>query len=151
MRTLEENDVNRKMHGFSFACAMAVIVMLVAAGGVTASDDQEWADKEYAKAVKDASYGFDELDEMDNDLAKEEPKKAVEHFEIAMDFFDHALTHLAISEVGKEHKGAVSDLKSGNEELDKALSALKEGKVDDAQKYFDQANQYFDAAEAAPK
>lgn len=140
--------MNRRTRWMAFVGVMAMAAMLAAAS-VTASDDQEWADKEYKKAVKDASYGFDELDAMDKDLAKEEPKKAVEHFEAAMDFFEHAINHLAESEVGKEHKGAVNDLKSGNEALDKALNALEDGNLDEAQKHFDKANEYFDAAEAA--
>jgi tetratricopeptide (TPR) repeat protein len=137
--------MNRKTRWTALACTFAVAVMLVVSG-VVAFDDQEWADKEYNKAVKDATYGFEELNSMDNDLAKAEPKKAVEHFEAAIDFFEHALTHLANSEVGKEHKGAVTDLTAGNEALTKALDALNEGKVDDAQKYFDKANEYYKLA-----
>jgi hypothetical protein len=76
---------------------------------------------------------------MDNNLAKEKPKKANEQFEIAMDFFEHAATHLANSVVGKEHKGAIDDLNSGNGDLNKSMKALDENKIDDAQKYFDLA------------
>jgi len=130
---------------------MAIVAATLVVGAATASDDQEWADKEYNKAVKDASYGFDELAEMDNDLAKAEPKKAVEHFEVAIDFFEHALTHLEKSAVGKEHKGAVDALNSGNAELNKALNALSEGNVDDAQKDFDKAKEYYSQAESALK
>jgi len=142
--------VNRKSQLTVMVCVAVFAVMLVA-GGALASDDQEWADKEYNKAVKDASYGFDELDAMDNDLAKAKPKDAIEHFEVAIDFFEHAVTHLEKSEVGKEHKGAVNALNSGNAELNKALRALNEGKIDDAQNYFDKANQYYDEAESALK
>ena len=140
--------MNRRIRRAALACTAAAAVMLVASGAA-ASDDQEWADKEYTKAVKDATYGFEELNSMDNDLAKAEPKKAIEHFEAAIDFFEHALTHLAKSAVGKEHKSAVTDLTAGNEALNKALDALEEGKIDDAQKYFDNANEHYDSAEAA--
>lgn len=125
------------------------MALLLTSGGIVAADDEKWAEKEYDKAVKDANHGFDQLDKVDKKLSEAEPKKAITHFDKALDDFEHALTHLAKADVGKEHQGAIDDLNSGVDALNKALKNLENGNIDDAQKHYEKANEYFERAASA--
>jgi len=110
--------------------------------------DAEFRDKEWDEAVNYANKGYEHLDEFDKKLNEMEPRRAKRHLEKAAKDFSEALTHLEKSEVGKGRQGAIKDLNSGVDALNKAYKELDEGKVDAAQLHFDKANGHFAKAEA---
>jgi hypothetical protein len=70
-------------------------------------------------------------------LEEGKPKKAQEHFAVALDFFDRAIKHFAKATLTPEQQEGFNDLRQGFEDLDKADKAYSEGKQDKGQKYFE--------------
>lgn len=105
--------------------------------------DADYTDREWNEGVKYANKGYDEMGDFDTKFFKDEPERAKLHLEKASKDFSDALTHFAKSEVGKDRQGAINDLNSGVDALDKAYKELDEGRVDSAQSHYDKANEYF--------
>ena len=108
--------------------------------------DADYRDYEWDEAVKYANKGYDQLGDFDTKLFKDEPERAKLHLEKASKDFSDALTHLAKSEVGKDRQGAINDLNSGVDALDKAFKELDEGRIDSAESHYDKAVEYFNKA-----
>jgi len=108
--------------------------------------DADFRDHEWNEAVKYANKGYDQLGEFDTKVFKDEPERAKLHLEKASKDFSDALTHLAKSEVGKDRQGAINDLNSGVDALDKAYKELDEGRIDSAESHYDKAVEYFNKA-----
>ena len=128
-------------------CVIATMLVL-AASTVVASDPQKYADKQMRLAIKDANHGYEALDKVDSKLDLGKQKSAANHFENAIDDFQQALTHFAKAMVGKDQQGAIDDINSGVNALQKALTSLENGKTEDAQKHYNKAIGYFNQAEA---
>ncbi len=128
-------------------CVIAAMLVL-AAGNVAASDPQKFTDKQMRLAIKDANHGYEALDKVGTKLEKGKEKSATNHFENAIDDFQQALTHFAKAVVGKDQQGAIDDINSGVNALQKALTSLENGKTDKAQTQYNKAIGYFDQAEA---
>ena len=86
--------------------------------------DADYRDKEWNEAVTYANKGYEQLDEFDKKLSEMEPRGAKRHLEKAAKDFSNALTHLEKSEVGKAREGAINDLNSGVDALNKAYKEL---------------------------
>ena len=128
-------------------CVIATMLVL-AAGTVAASDPQKFTDKQMRLAIKDANHGYKALDKVDSKLDLGKQKSAANHFENAIDDFQQALSHFAKAVVGKDQQRAIDDIDSGVDALQKALTAMENGKTDKAQKQYNTAIGYFDRAEA---
>ena len=139
--------MKRKIQLIVPVCVIATILVL-AASTVAASDPQKYADKQMRLAIKDANHGYEALDKVDSKLDLGKQKSAANHFENAIDDFQQALTHFAKAVVGKDQQGAIDDINSGVNALQKALTALENGKTEDAQKHYNKAIGYFNQAEA---
>jgi len=133
------------------ACLVSLLGLIPLADAGTQDSDEKYTEKQLKKAIKDANLGYYELDKVGKKIEKGKGKEAQEHFELALDFFDHALTHFAKAIVGKEHANGVDQLKKGIDELDQANRALDKGAPDKAQQHFDKAQEYFESAESTLK
>jgi hypothetical protein len=109
----------------------------------TINRDADFTDREWNEGVRYANKGYDQLTEFGTKLDTVEPKRAKLHLEMATRDFSDALTHFAKSEVGKDRQGAINDVKSGVEALNRADKELDEGRTDSAQDHYDKANEYF--------
>ncbi len=105
--------------------------------------DADYGDEEWNEGVNYANKGYDQLSEFGTKLDKAEPERAKLHLERATKDFSDALTHFAKSEVGPDRQGAINDIKSGVEALNRADKELDEGRTDSAQDHYDKANEYF--------
>ena len=113
-----------------------------------AARDIDYREKEWNKAIEYANKGYEQLDKFDKNLSKTEPVRVKMHLQKAAKDFSDALTHMEKAEVGKARQGAVDDLNSGVDALNKAYNELDEGRVDAAQLHFDEANRRFSNAQA---
>ena len=141
-----------RMRG-EFSVVMLCIVALVATVSIpatagarffatTSTDDQDAKtekeqEKQWKKAVEYLEWGWAEIDKADTKLEEGKPKKAQEHFAVALDFFDRAFKHFAKATLTPDQKEGFKDLQQGYEDLDKADKAYSEGKQDKGQEYFE--------------
>jgi hypothetical protein len=127
----------------SFAAAISIPATAGAGFLATASTDDQDAktekeqEKQWTKAVEYLEWGWDEVDKAEMKLEEGKPKKAQEHFAVALDFFDRAIKHFAKATLTPEQQEGFNDLRQGFEDLDKADKAYSEGKQDKGQKYFE--------------
>ncbi len=127
------------------AFAVAISIPATAGAGflATASTDDSDAkaekeqEKQWRKAVEYLEWGWAEVDKADMKLEEGKPKKAQEHFAVALDFFDRAIKHFAKATLTPEQQEGFKDLQQGHEDLDKANKAFSEGKQDKGQKLFE--------------
>ena len=129
------------------AVAFAAAISIPATAGAgflatTSTDDpdakaEEEQEKQWRKAVEYLEWGWAEVDKADMKLEEGKPKKAQEHFAVALDFFDRAIKHFAKATLTPEQQEGFKDLQQGFEDLDKANQAFSEGKQDKGQKYFE--------------
>ena len=129
------------------AVALGVTISIPATAGAgflatTSTDDpdakaEKEQEKQWRKAVEYLEWGWAEVDKADMKLEEGKPKKAQEHFAVALDFFDRAIKHFAKATLTPEQQEGFKDLQQGFEDLDKANQAFSEGKQDKGQKYFE--------------
>ena len=140
--------MNGKMKTVTMMMVIGLFLMLVA-GGAQAADDEKYADKHMRLAVKNANQGYDELDQVGEKLDAGKEKKAMRHFENAIDDFEQALVHFANAELGKENKGIVDDLEAGLDALKATVKSLENDKPKNAEEHYAKAYVSFMDAEAA--
>jgi hypothetical protein len=139
--------------------AFAAVISIPAAAGagflsIASADDQDAKaekekEKQWRKAVEYLEWGWAEVDKADTKLEEGKPKKAQEHFAVALDFFDRAIKHFAKATLTPEQQEGFKDLQQGFEDLDKANKAFSEGKQDKGQKYFESGQELLKGGMAA--
>ena len=139
----------------AFAAATTIPATAGAGFLATASTDDEDAkaekeqEKQWRKAVEYLEWGWAEVDKADMKLEEGKPKKAQEHFAVALDFFDRAIKHFAKATLTPEQQEGFKDLQQGFKDLDKANKAYSEGKSDKGQKYFESGQELLKEGAAA--
>jgi hypothetical protein len=137
---------------------MAVVSIPATAGAgphvITLTDDddvkeEKKQEKQWKKAVEYLEWGWAEVDKADVKLEEGKPKKAQEHFAVALDFFDRAIKHFAKATLTPEQQEGFKGLQQGYEDLDKANKAFSEGKQDKGQKYFESGQELLKKGKAA--
>ena len=139
----------------AFAAAISIPATAGAGSLATVSPDDQDAkaekkkEKQWRKAVEYLEWGWDEVEKADIKLEEGKPKKAREHFAVALDFFDRAIKHFAKATLTPEQQEAFKDLRQGFEDLDKADKAYSKGKQDKGQEYFESGQELLKKGMAA--
>ncbi len=110
--------------------------LAIASTGDPDAKAEKQQEKQWKKAVEYLEWGWAEVDKADMKLEEGKPKKAQEHFAVALDFFDRAIKHFAKATLTPKQQEGFKDLQQGFEDLDKANKAYSEGKQDKGQEYF---------------
>ena len=95
------------------------------------------------RAAACAAKGIRQFQKADRSLDKDHEDATIRHLKHGLHDFERALEHL-----GKAADDAVSDvmaeINAGNDELQKCLDALDDGKSDRAEKHYDKALSHYD-------
>ena len=110
---------------------------------IKAETDAAFTEREWDEAVRQVNLGLEQLDAFDVRLAEAEPESAKRHLEKMAKHFNKARTHLEKAEVGRDRQGAVDNINSRTDALNKAYQDFEEGKIDSAQLRLDRANELF--------
>lgn len=114
---------------------------------IKADRDAAFVDRQWDDGVNQAEKGFEQLDAFDRNLAEADADGALRHLKKSAEHFDKARTHFAKAEVGREKQGAIDDINTGYDALDKAIADLESGNVDAAQRQLDKAYDHFAKAD----
>jgi tetratricopeptide (TPR) repeat protein len=129
---------------------MAVVSIPATAGAgphvITLTDDddvkeEKKQEKQWKKAVEYLEWGWDEVDKADMKLEEGKPRKAQEHFAVALDFFNKAIKHFVKATLGPEQQQGYENIEKGLRDLEKADKAYDEDKLEKGAKLFASAQE----------
>jgi hypothetical protein len=110
------------------------------------SKEERFENRQWNDAVRDIKRAYSQFSEFEWKVDEAEPTRAARHLRKSLDDFNAAMTHVAKADVGESQKGAVNDINHGIKELDEAVTAIDNGKVDSAQSHYDKAATSFGKA-----
>ena len=112
------------------------------------TSEERFENREWNEAAHAAKEGFNQLNDMDKKVIKDEPDRAAIHLRKAVGHFETAATHLAKADVGESQKGAVDKVNWGLKDLKDAVTDIENGDIDAAENHYDAALDKFGDADA---